>query len=128
MALVGCQFAILISISQDGVNVYYVMPDKIRKIMTYSCTYFWGKRFDENDRKNLTNSKTMTIYEHIIEELKILAEGLVNHWRNVLSGDKSWITDFENERKIDKIADAFNKIAEADVNITKVLKPIFDRQ
>jgi hypothetical protein len=126
IALVGWRFAIILCFSLEGVDLDYVIPNTVNELDVYHCNYFWGKKFDENDRKIII--KPSTIHDHIMAELETSAKGLANHWDNVLSGDKGWINEFKNERMTDHIAEVFNKVETADYDILQALKPTFDQQ
>ena len=93
IALVRDKFAIIIVISRDGTTLKYVMEDEEGEIVEYKFDSFISTKFDSNDRSGVGNP--VTIKDIIIAELEISARGLVNHWDNILTGDKKWINEYE---------------------------------
>lgn len=94
IALVGNKFAIVIVISREGTTLKYVMEDGQGEIVEYEFDSFISSKFDSNDRVGIDNP--VTINDIIVAELRISAKGLVNHWQNVLNGDKKWISEYES--------------------------------
>ncbi|WP_066891403.1 hypothetical protein [Clostridium nigeriense] len=119
IALVGNKFAILIVISRDGSTLKYVMEDEQGEIVEYKFDSFISSKFDSNDRIGIGNP--VTINDIIIAELRISAKGLVNHWQNILNGDKLWISEYENYELGGK-AELVNSVIKA------VLEPLFNKK
>lgn len=116
-ALVGHQFAISIFISLDGVTLDYLAPNADGTLDEFWVDTFISKEFSEEDRMGIGNPKT--IHESIIAELKISANGLKNHWKSMLQGDKSWMESFMA---------LGGTIRKASDYVVEVLAPIFNQQ
>lgn len=119
IGLVGNKFAIVIITSRDGAALKYVTEDESGEIVEYKFDSFISSKFDSNDRVGIGNP--LTINDIIIAELKISAKGLVNHWENILNGDKKWISEYEVYELGGK-ADSVNE------GIKTVLAPLFNQK
>ncbi|MDD3224283.1 MAG: hypothetical protein PHX70_06180 [Clostridium sp.] len=119
IALVGWKFAIIVEVSRDGVTLSYIMPDENGVLVEYWFDSFISSKFESSDRKDIGNPKT--INEIITAELKISAKGLVNHWEDILRGDRRWIIDYENY-ELGGNAEKVNRLT------SNILTPIFDKQ
>jgi hypothetical protein len=88
------KYAIIIAISREGVTLKYIKRDLNNSLQEYQIDTFVSKAFDDKDRKGIGSPQT--IYDIIIAELKISAAGLMNHWKNILTGETEWIKDYMN--------------------------------
>ena len=92
-ALVGKNYVILISIDRFYVEIDYISRNSDNKLEKYKCSNFFAEKYDETDRTNLLEGKGAR--EIIINNLKVINNGLLNKWRNILEGDKRWMEDYK---------------------------------
>lgn len=111
--LIGRGFALIIYINREGVDLYYVIP-KNNELVEYRISNFVQCKFTDKDRDDYVNSSTNE--ERIISELKIFASGLLNHWGDLLSGDKMWLKTYQGNG------------TKANQFVTSILAPTFAKQ
>lgn len=91
-ALVGKKFALIIAIDRFDASVYYLHMEG-KEIKIYFCDFYFGQKYDADDRGNLLEGKGAEI--EVRNNLIIIASGLLNKWGNVLSGEKEWLEDYK---------------------------------
>lgn len=96
-ALVGENYAILISIDRFWAEIEYVTRDKNGNLIKYSCNGYFIEKFDDEDRENLIEEKAAK--EIIINNLIIINQGMQSKWSTVLEGNKDWLSDFEKSKR-----------------------------
>lgn len=79
------------------------------------------KKAEEEDNDYIGLQKPKNVYEKIIFELEITARVLLNHWKNILQGDKTWINQFLLEDEENE-AEPVNDI------VIKILEPYFNKR
>lgn len=115
-ALVNNKFALLISIDRFSADVNYIIRDRNRNLVNYSCGNFFAEKYNSLDRQNLVVGNTAK--EMVINNLIVISRGLRNKWSDVLKGSTEWIGEFEKSkwysiRKVDnqelKVLESFIK-------------------
>jgi hypothetical protein len=91
--LVSKEFALIIYVNLEGIDIYYVMPKSKHELVEYRISNFVQSKFTEEDREYYGMPSTNE--ERIFAELKVLASGLVNNWADLLSGDKTWLKKYQ---------------------------------
>lgn len=86
--LVGKGFAFSICFNREGVDIYYIMSNGNDGLVVYPISNSLQDRFTLEDRAHYGNP--FTNEERVISELKVYASGVLNHWGDLLSGDKTW--------------------------------------
>ena len=91
-ALVGKNFAIILSIDRFSVNASYMKKIQSDYII-FLCNNYWAERFDSDDRIDLINKDD--IESVLINNLIVIANGLMSKWGYVLEGDDNWINEYK---------------------------------
>jgi len=112
--LVSREFALTIYINREGVDIYYVISKNKDELVEYRISNFVQCKFTAEDR--VLYGKPSTNEERIFAELKVLTSGLMNHWDDLLSGDKIWLKKYQGN------------VTKANQFVTSKLAPIFANQ
>lgn len=96
VALIGTDFALIIAIDRFYAKVSYLLRE-IDGYELFLCDSYLAEKYDDSDRTDLIDGDGADIY--IRNNLLIIASGLVNKWKNILSGDKSWIDDYKKSNR-----------------------------
>ena len=91
-AIAGKGFALIFTIHLGEVSIRYVMPNSQGGLEVYNFDLFIVGKFDANDRKGV--KEAVTNEEAVSNEIIIMARGLMNHWQDLLQGNKSWIEEY----------------------------------
>lgn len=94
-ALVGKGFAIIISIDRFYVTISYLTKCDNQYVL-FQCNNYLREKFDSKDRAGLIDNDD--IKNDIINELVIISNGLMDKWKDLLNGDKTWIDDYKKSR------------------------------
>ena len=95
-ALICKKYALIIEIDRFDSCLCYVYREE-GNIMAYSCGNYFAQKYDEEDRVNLLNGNGANIM--IRNDIIITANGLLNKWKNVLSGEREWLVDYKNSSR-----------------------------
>ncbi|MEG6585189.1 hypothetical protein [Dendrosporobacter sp. 1207_IL3150] len=91
-ALVGRKFALVFLIHLGDIFIRYINANDHGELDVYNFDSFLFSKFNDVDRENI--KKSNTVEEKISNELQIIARGLLNHWHNLLEGDKNWLGEY----------------------------------
>ncbi len=117
-ALVGDDFAVTIGISIDGAEISYICKNKFNKLEEYFFNTFIAEVCNDDDFIGLKEPKN--IHDNILFELQVITRVLLNHWKNILQGDKTWINQFLLEDEENE-AEPVNDI------VIEILEPYFNK-
>ena len=110
IALVNSKCAIVFSISREGIDIEYIC--KINTdIFSYWMTNFICSRFTDKDRSQY--GETNGFISKIESEFRAISSGLLNNWKDLLSGDKQWIDQYTFDRfggKPDKVEENIKRV------------------
>lgn len=124
--LVGNEFALSVCFSREGINIYYLdsnIKDQGGHICIHPISRYITKRFTNEERELLTNTSPND-KKRIITELQFFSRGMLNHWKEILSGDKKWL-------ELNKLKDKHawkGIVINKDHPVYTVLAPIFADQ
>lgn len=91
-ALVGENYALIISIDRFYVDVDYVNKNLLKNKKRYKCSSFFATKYDKKDRVELLDE--IGAREMIINNLMVISRGLPSKWRCVLDGNIDWIEEY----------------------------------
>lgn len=94
-AIIGNKFAIIISIRRFDVDVFYATRIDGKKEVL-QCGNFLAEKYTYEDRQNLLEGEGAE--NIILNNLKVIANGLNSKWGELLQGDLSWIEDFKESK------------------------------
>lgn len=114
-AIIGKSFALIFMIHMDDIYIRYVMRNAQGELEVYNFDSFIVEKFNSIDREGIKISNT--IEEKIMNEIKIIAKGLVNHWSGLLKGDKSWKMEYLNYHLAGKPKMANRKISDILIDV-----------
>lgn len=94
-AIIGNKFAIIIAIERFYVDVYYAIRIEDKKEI-FHCGSFLAEKYSSEDRKNLLTEDGAE--NLILNNLKVIASGLVSKWEMLLLGDINWLDEFRKSK------------------------------
>lgn len=92
-ALIGSNYAILISIDRFYAEVDYVNRNSANELKKYRCSSFFAEKYDEKDRVNLLEEHGAK--EMIANNLTVISRGLLSKWRSILEGNVDWLETYK---------------------------------
>jgi hypothetical protein len=90
--LKGQGYALEITISREGVSVFYYTNNGNNETLQYDIDSYISSHFTSEDRSGIGTPEI--IRDIIIAQLKVVASGLSNHFKPLLAGDKEWLKDY----------------------------------
>ncbi|MBD5541507.1 MAG: hypothetical protein HDR00_10035 [Lachnospiraceae bacterium] len=94
-ALVGKKFALIVAIDRFDAKVSYLCING-KEIRVYLCDNYFAEKYDENDRVNLLSGEGAECI--VRNNIIIMANGLLNKWRNVLEGERDWLENYKKSK------------------------------
>lgn len=87
--LVGEKYVLSILDNHENIEVYYHYLNQLNKVISYRLTNLLIEKITSTDRGNHNNPKTRK--ERVSIELSVLASVMINHCKDILSADTSWL-------------------------------------
>lgn len=94
-AIIGRDFALVLFIDRFDVDISYLYREN-EKLVALLCDNYFAEKYDKQDRINLLTGTGAEIL--VINDLIIIANGMLNKWYYVLEGKKEWIDDFKKSK------------------------------
>ena len=119
MFLIGKGFALNVFIDRRDRrgDVWYVSIDSDGAIRLHTLMYIYVARFTCDDRKAVGASLPQEgTDEYIAATFRVANQGFLNHCQDILSGDKAWLKNYQDEEGV------YSR------HIARFLKPIFESQ
>lgn len=95
--LIGDGFAlwIFVDIRDRRADTWYISVDEVGNVQTYTLMYINKQRFTLDDRA--CYGKPTTFDEVIKADMRVLVSGLLNHCKDILTGEKNWLRDYQGK-------------------------------
>lgn len=100
-AIVGKNFALIIALDHFYADLWYAIRIK-NEIVILDCDTYLSMRFDKDDIKGPFLEENVA-GASIINDLKIIDNGIPNKWADLLNGDTEWLKDLKKSGQYNKI-------------------------
>lgn len=104
-AIVGKEFALIITIDRFDTDVFYVYKEG-KNMILYSCGNYFAEKYNEEDRVNLLCGSGADIL--VRNDIIVTTNGLISKWGDVLEGKREWIDKYKKSSRysVGRLADA----------------------